>query len=280
MVKIGRYNKLEVIKFVEFGAYLDGEDLGEILLPNRYIPKDCKVYDFVEIFLYKDSEDRLIATTEKPYAQVNEFGYLEVVANGNYGAFVDWGLPKDLLIPYSQQKTDLLVGRKYLVFVYFDKKTNRIAGTTKIEEFVLDYDNDFRVGDEVEIITTEKTNYGYKVIVDNLVWGIIFDTEINTQMYVGKKTKGFIKEIRKDGIVHVILELNVQYKFDRQTQRILNHLKKNNNYLAINDKSSPQKISDLFGFSKNIFKQSVGILYRHQIIEIDDDGIKLIKPID
>lgn len=275
MVKIGRYNKLEVVKNVEFGIYLDGGDLGEILVPNRYVPERCRIGDILDVFVYFDSEDRIIATTEKPFAQVNEFAFLKVLSTSKFGAFLDWGLSKDLLVPFKQQKEEMEVGKEYLVFIFLDKQTNRIAASAHLDSFILEYQNDFQKGEEVEIIIAGRTDLGYKAIIENSFWGVIYENEIYKDLHIGQKMKAYIKKIREDEKIDLTLYKPGYERISDYSSIILNKLIENNGFLTLSDKSTPEKIYETFGFSKRTFKQTIGLLYKEKKIRLEDDGIYL-----
>ncbi|MEA3500080.1 MAG: S1-like domain-containing RNA-binding protein, partial [Candidatus Marinimicrobia bacterium] len=256
-------------------VYLDGLDLGEILLPSRYVPKDCAVGDMIDVFIYFDSEDRIIATTEKPYAEVDEFVFLEVVANESVGTFLDWGLQKDLLVPFSEQRFKMKVGKSYLVYVYVDKITNRIVATTKTNKHLKNESMDLKVGQEVELLITGKTDLGYNAIVDNKYGGLIFSDEVFQKLQPGQRINGFVKNIREDNKIDLSL---TKLGFDKVvdlSDRILDEIKKQGGFLPINDKSSPKVIHKLFDESKKTFKKAIGTLYRKKLITIENNGIKL-----
>jgi hypothetical protein len=269
-----------VIKNVEFGIYLDGDDLGEILMPNRYVPLNCKLNDILEVFLYFDSEDRIIATTEIPLAQVGEFAFLEVIATGKYGAFLDWGLPKDLLVPFKQQNQTMEVGKKYLVFVYLDKQTNRIAASTHLDTYILDFENDFNQNDEVEIIIVGKTDLGYKAIIENSYWGVIYENELFKPVQIGQKMFAYIKKIRQDYKIDLSLYKSGYERIEDNSTILLRILNENNGFLPFSDRTSPELIHETFGFSKRTFKQTIGLLFRERKIRIEDDGIYLLSQVD
>jgi len=277
MAQIGKYNTLKVLRKVDFGYYLDGEELGEILLPQKYAENELEIDSDFEAFVYKDSEDRLVATTEKPFVQVDEFALLRVVALTKFGAFVDWGLQKNLLVPHSEQKAKLEEGRKYIVRVYLDEKTNRIAASTKLDKFLDISTPDIYEGEEVEILICNQTDLGYKVIINNLFWGVIYQNEIFKEISRGEKHKAFIKKIRDDFKIDVSLDKPGFEKVDDLTETILKKLKENNGFLKVTDKSSPEDISELFGVSKKTYKKAIGSLYKQRLIELTDKGITLIK---
>ena len=276
MASIGLMNEMEVVKKVEFGVYLDGGPHGEILMPQRYVPENCQIGDTVNVFIYLDSEDRLVATTDLPVAMVGEFARLKVVSVTSIGAFLDWGLPKDLLVPFREQQVKMEEGKSYLVFVYLDDESQRIVASSKLDKFVDNIPVDYEVGEEVDLIIAGKTDLGYKAIIDNSHWGLIFKNEVFQPLKIGDKLKGFIKNIRPDEKIDLSLEKAGYEKIDSISQSVLNKLKEANGYLPFNDKSAPDEISVTFGISKKNFKKAIGALYKQRLIDIEEKGIKLI----
>lgn len=275
MAAIGLMNELEVLKTVDFGVYLDGGPHGEILMPKRYVPENCQVGDTVEVFIYLDSEDRLVATTDKPYVMVGEFAKLKVVSKTAIGAFLDWGLPKDLLAPFREQQLKMEEGKSYLVYVYLDDESQRIVASSKLDKFVDNIPVDYEVGEEVDLIIAGQTDLGYKAIIDNSHWGLIFKNEVFQPLKIGDKLKGFIKNIRPDEKIDLSLEKAGYEKIDSISQSVLDKLKEANGYLPFNDKSDPEVISKTFGISKKNFKKAIGALYKQRLINIEDQGIRL-----
>jgi len=276
MASIGLMNEMEVVKKVEFGVYLDGGPHGEILMPQRYVPENCQIGDTVNVFIYLDSEDRLVATTDLPFAMVGEFARLKVVSVTSIGAFLDWGLPKDLLVPFREQQVKMEEGKSYLVFVYLDDESQRIVASSKLDKFVDNIPVDYEVGEEVDLIIAGKTDLGYKAIIDNSHWGLIFKNEVFQPLKIGDKLKGFIKNIRPDEKIDLSLEKAGYEKIDSISQSVLNKLKEANGYLPFNDKSAPDEISSTFGISKKNFKKAIGALYKQRLIDIEQQGIKLL----
>ncbi len=275
MAAIGTVNELEVIKEVDFGIYLDGAQHGEILMPKRYVPQGCKVGDRIEAFIYLDSEDRLVATTERPIAMVGEFAKLKVIAVTRIGAFLDWGLPKDLLVPFREQQQKMEEGKSYLVYIYLDDESQRIAGTSKLDKCLDNIPIDYEEGEEVDLIIAGQTELGYKAIIDNSHWGMLFKNEVFQTLKIGQKIKGYIKHIREDEKIDLSLEKAGYEKIDPITESILNKLAANNGFLPLNDKTDPDTISETFQISKKNFKKAIGALYKQRIISIDEDGIRM-----
>lgn len=277
MIKIGRSYELDVIKAVDFGFYLDAEDLGEVLLPIKYAPADLDVGDYLEVFLYLDAEGRPVATTQIPKARVGEFAYLNVVANTDVGAFLDWGLDKDLLVPFSEQHRPMEVGHAYLVYVYINEVDGRIVASSKIDKFLDDEaPHDFKPQQAVNLIIANSTDLGYKAIVNHSHWGVLYKNEVHQRLSFGQSIKGFIKHVRPDGKIDLSLE-GGQVTRDKYSQIILNYLKRKNGFAPVHDKSDPKLISDLFGMSKGAFKKAIGGLYKQRVISIEKDGIRLLE---
>jgi len=276
MAEIGKYNSLRVIKEVDFGVYLDGEKEGEILMPIRYVPANCQVGDFVDVFLYLDSEDRPIATTETPFAQVGEFAMLRVQSVNKIGTFLDWGIMKDLLCPFREQKVTMTEGRSYLVYIYVDEESKRIVASAKLGKFLDKSIPDYAIGQEVELIIESETDLGYKAIINNSHWGILYENEVFEQLAKGLKIKGFIKKIRPDNKIDLSLHPHGYEKVDPLTQMILDELKKEGGFIPVSDKSEAEEVYRFFGISKKSYKQAIGALYKRRMITISPDGIRLV----
>ncbi|MBC3951903.1 MULTISPECIES: CvfB family protein [Pseudomonas] len=278
MALIGRYNSLQVVKHTNFGLYLDGGADGEILLPNRYIPKDIpsEDEDWLNVFIYLDSEDKLLATTEKPKVQVGEFASLKVVEVNSIGVFLDWGLPKDLLLPYSEEKRTLQAGDYCVVHVYLDKHTRRITATARLDRYLDKTPASYSVGQEVDLLVAEATDMGFKAIINNKHWGLIHKNEVFKFMRAGKQEKGYIKEVRTDGNISLSLQPVGEQAASSLNSKILGKLRDNNGVLPVSDKSDPQVISNLFGVSKGNFKKAIGALYKQGQIVIHADRIELV----
>ena len=261
---------------VNFGVYLDG-DGKEILLPARYVPKDANVGDDVEVFIYHDNEGRLIATTLHPKAVVGEFAFMKVKAVNTTGAFLDWGLMKDLLVPYKEQKMTMREGKWYLVYVRLDHVTGRIMASARIEKFVNNVPPKYRMNQEVDLLVADETEIGYKVIVNNLHWGMLYHNQVFQRLEKGEHLKGYVKEIREDDKLDISLSPLGYQKVDGISQTILNTLQLKGGYLSVHDKSEPELIYNLFRCSKKTFKQAIGLLYKQHLIQIELKGIRMIK---
>jgi len=275
MVGIGQIVELEVIKAVEFGFYLDAKDLGEVLLPLKYAPSDLVEGDNIEVFLYLDSAGRPVATNQEPKAVVGEFAYLKVVDTSAVGAFLDWGLDKDILVPFAEQHKPMEPGHSYLVHIYIGID-GRILASSKIDKFLDDEKpHNFKPQQAVNLIIANSTELGYKAIINHSHWGVLYKNEVHQRLSFGQSIKGFIKRVRPDGKIDLSLQGGQETR-DKYAKIILNYLRKQNGFAPVHDKSDPQLISDLFGMSKAAFKRAIGGLYRQRIISIDKDGIRLL----
>ncbi|EKK7177706.1 MULTISPECIES: S1 RNA-binding domain-containing protein [Vibrio] len=276
MIKIGQINSLEVIKKADFGVFLDGDDYGSVLLPSKYVPEGTEIGEYVDVFLYFDSESQLAATIERPIAQVGEWGLMKIESVNATGAFVNWGIKeKDLLIPFSEQRTRFSAGQTILVYVYTDKASGRIVGTTKFNKWLDKTPANYEVNEQVDLIIAERSQLGYKAIVNGKHWGMIFPSDVFGKLYIGKKLKGFIKHIREDGKIDLALQKVGVAKMDDLSSKILDLLEKKGGFLPLNDKSSPEAIFDAFRTSKGTYKKTIGGLYKQGKIVIEKDGIRL-----
>lgn len=279
MLKIGKYNSLQVSRNVDFGAYLADRDGNEVLLPARYITVPLQPGNELEVFVYKDSEDRPVATTEHPFAEVGEFAYLQVTQVNNTGAFLDWGLVgKELLVPYSEQKMKLSRGMVVLVYVYLDNATQRVVASAKIEKFLGNRFPDYKLGDKVEALVYKHTELGYKAVVDNLFHGMVYESELYKPLEIGKAIPAYVKQVREDGKIDLVLSGGNDGRVDALMERILARLKDQPGcFLPISDSASPETIRATFQCSKKDFKKAIGHLYRDRKIVITDGGIRLAE---
>ena len=278
MVAIGKTNTLRVVKEVDFGLYLDGgEEYGEILLPIRYVPAGTEVDHYLDVFIYLDSEDRIIATTEEPLAEVGDFASLKVVSVNKIGAFLDWGLMKDLLVPYSEQRVAMKEGLNYFVHIYLDPETGRIVASAKTNKFLDNVPPKYEVGEEVDLIIGEKSELGMKVVINKTHSGLIYQNEIFQKIRIGQKMKGYIKQVREDDKIDVALQPSGYDHVVGVAGEILRKIEKSGGFLEVNDKSSPELIKEVFGISKKVFKKAVGALYKDRLIRFDKGGISLVK---
>lgn len=276
MIQVGKFNRLKVLKHVDFGIYLDGGDDGEILLPLRYMPENCEVGDEVDVFICFDSDDRLMATTEKPKAMVGDFALLKVVATTPVGAFLDWGLPKDLFLPFAEQTRALRVGQEILVYIYVDK-SDRLSASMRLERNIEKTDANYKEGQPVNLIIAGRTDLGFKAIIENRHWGVLYGNEVFMPLHQGQRIPGYIKKMRDDGKIDLSLQQTGHKSAAEDVgPKILNLLKERNGFLAINDKTPPEEIYRLFGVSKKKYKIALGGLYKQRLISVDDDGIRLV----
>ena len=275
MAEIGKINKLKIKRMRDYGIHLDGGESGDILLKKKHVPENCQPGDEVEVFVYADGENRLRATTEKPYASVGQFAKLRVVANATAGAFLYWGLRKDLLVPKKEQHARMEKGKSYIVFVFLDEKTNRISASAKLDKFLSLQPPDYEEGQEVDLIIYDQTDLGYKAVVNNSHGGMIFKNEVFQKIHTGQELKGYIKKIRDDGKIDLSLQQPGYKKVGNISQTILDKIKDRGGRIAVTDKSPPEEIYSLFGVSKKVFKQAIGALYKKRLISIDSHGIKI-----
>ncbi|HDY84108.1 hypothetical protein LCGC14_0700570 [marine sediment metagenome] len=277
MVEIGKRNTLRVVKFVDFGVYLDGENFREILLPSRYVPQGCVVGDEIDVFLYLDSDDLMIATTDIPKAMVGECAYLKVAAVNQVGAFLDWGLPKDLLVPFGEQQKPLEVDKSYVVYLYIDDASQRIAASTQIDKFLPDNSLYFKEQQQVDLMIYGRTDLGYKAIVNDVVTGLIFNSDVYTPLQNGQTLKGYIKQVREDKKLDLYLQLANREALDTLSEQILVFLKKQGGRSTMTEKSAPELIAKEFGASKSSYKKALGKLYKKRLILIEKTHIELVK---
>ena len=276
MVKVGYYNTLRVVKEVDFGFYLDG-DPDEILLPKRYVPEGLQVGDEIDVFVYHDNEQRLIATTAKPFGVVGDIVCLEVNETTSFGAFLKWGIMKDLFVPISQQDSRMRPGEKRFVKIVIDEQTGRLAGTEKIDKFLSNYDLTVKENDAVDLIIYKKTDIGYKAIINSKHIGLLHFNEVFKELESGDHLKGFVKHIRPDNKIDLVAGARGYAKVSDEEEEMLQRLRNQNNYLPFNDKSAPEEIYAEFGISKKTFKMILGSLYKKRLIEFTQSGIKLLE---
>lgn len=279
MIALGTLNTLTVKKQVKFGYYLDGLSWGEILLPNNAAPTDLQPGQQISVFLYLDSEDQLIATTEQPKIMVGQVASLAVVATTKVGAFLDWGLRKDLLVPFSEQQIPLKAGQHYLVYCYVDV-SNRIVASTKLDRHIHKTPALYKVGDKVSVIVSEQTDIGYKAVIEHKHWGVFYQNEVFRPLKRGEKLTAYINKIREDGKIDLRLSSATYKQAQELTDKILHKLKQNAGQLALTDKSSPELIAATFGVSKKAFKQAIGALYKDKKIVITEQGLLLVPDAD
>jgi predicted RNA-binding protein (virulence factor B family) len=277
MLEIGKYNTLKIVKDLDFGIYLDGGNGLEILLPTRYIPPGVKPGDEIEVFIYHDNEGRLIATTARPLATVGEFRFMEVKSVNQTGAFLNWGIMKELLVPFREQKASMQEGRWYLVYVHIDHVTGRIVASARIDKYLDNVVPDYTKGQEVNLLVADETDIGYKVIINNLHWGLVYFNETFRSLEKGELIKGYIKSVREDEKIDVSLSPPGYMKVKGVASVIMESLKMHGGFIPVHDKSDPGEIYALFACSKKAFKQAIGAMYKEGIITIETSGIRLIS---
>lgn len=275
MLQIGKTNNLEITHRVDFGLYLDGGEAGEILLPLRYAKAEMKAGDRIDVFIYRDSEDRLIATTEQPYAQVGEFAFLQAKAANNVGVFLDWGLPKDLLVPFREQKVRMQPGRYYTVYIYLDDETQRIVASAKLQKFLDNKIPDFKIGDEVKARIYQETELGYKVIVNDLFSGLIYHNQIYCNVNIGELHYATVHNVRQDGKIDLILGRKQRNRINDLADDILDYIEECGGRITLTDSSSPEEIRATFQCSKKDYKKALGTLFKAKQIIIENDNIHL-----
>ena len=270
-MNIGQYNELRINRIVDFGAYLIDDDTHEVLLPKRYLTPDMKVGDVINAFVYNDSENRPVATTEVPRAVVGDFALMRVKAVNKVGAFLDWGLvAKDLLVPFSEQRVDMQAGRSYIVHVYLDQASGRIVASAKLAKFLNKTEPDYYHRQRVEVLVVQRSDLGYRVIVNNEHWGQIYQNETYQDINIGDRLTAFVKQVRPDGKVDVTLAKIEKMRIDDLADRILDYLKNHGGEMSLTDKSDPDDINQAFNCSKKDFKKALGLLYKQQKVTLGD----------
>ena len=276
MIRLGSMNALALLRRDDKGGWLDAEDFGEILLPMRQLPRDAKPGSAVKVFVYLDGDEELVVTGFKPYAQVGEFVGLKVVSASRVGAFLDWGLKKDLFVPAREQAQAMQVDKHYVVYLYLDRE-GRVAATSKLDRFLDEGWPEYKPGDAVSILPCEHTPLGIKAVVDSRYWGVLYRNELFGKVTTGRETRGFIKQVREDGKIDLTLNQPGQAGTQTAAEKIMARLQKQDGFLPVGDKSSPEVIYQLFTMSKGTFKKAIGALYKQGQILIEDEGIRLVK---
>ena len=281
MLKLGDYNTLRIVKAVDFGLYLDGGEEGEILLPQRYVTKDMHIGDEIEVFIYLDQEERPVATTEHPYAKVGEFASLEVAWVNQFGAFLNWGLMKDIFCPFREQQKRMEQGQRHIVYIKVDEDSYRLMATAKVEKYlttpiITDLPS-LQHGTEVDILVWQKTDLGFKVIVNNKFQGLIFDNQIFQPLHSGMRLKAYVDHVRQDGKIDIVLQQSGRQQTLDFAEVLLRYLYENDGYCNLGDKSPAELIYDRFQVSKKAYKKAIGDLYKRRLITIEEEGIRLAK---
>ena len=280
MLRIGQTNVLRIVKRLPQGIYLDGGKQGEILMPKRYVTDDHKVDDVIEVFIYLDSEDRLVATTETPFAMVEEAAYLKTISVNKVGAFMDWGLQKDLLVPHNEQKHPFRVGESYVVYLYLDDRSNRIAATEYLDQHLSESSFYYKENQAVDLLIRSQTDLAYKAVINQSHLGLIYTNEVFQPLSIGDKVKGYIKKIRPDKKIDLCLQLEKENKkddaLDKVKKAIITHLIANEGSSTLSDKSQPEDIYKTFKVSKKIYKRALSSLYKERLILIEGESIRLV----
>lgn len=275
-IKLGEYNKLIVVKNVDFGLYLDGGKAGEILLPSRYIPEGTQIGDELDVFIYLDQEERIIATTETPICKVGDFAYLEAKWVNEYGAFLGWGLMKDLFCPFREQKKKMQLGESYIVHVHIDEESYRIVASAKVDRYLSKEPCPYKTGEEVDLLVWQKTELGFKVIINNQYAGLIYSDQVFSYIHTGDRLKGYIQTVRPDGKIDVTLQKNGRQQTLDFSSTLLDYIKEHNGICPFGDKSEAEDIYREFQVSKKVFKKAVGDLYKKKIITVSPLELKLV----
>lgn len=276
MAELGKYCELKVVKELDFGVYLDGEEKGEILLPIRQVPPKVKIGDTIEVFLYLDSEDRIIATTKEPFCEADEFAVLRVIDVNKTGAWLDWGLDKHLLVPFREQKQDMEESKSYLVYVYVDHETNRLVASSKLDKFLDNVPPEYEVGQQVDLLISNKSDIGYVAVINNLHSGLLYINEVFQPLKRGQKIKGYIKKLRDDEKIDLMLQKPGYGKIETLAQKIMSALSQDGGVINLGDKSSPDDIYNKFHMSKKDFKKAIGLLYKEGKIKVEKESIAIV----
>lgn len=279
MIRLGAFNRLTIIRFTDHGAYVDGGEVGEILMPKAYVKPEMRPGDVLDLFVYLDQQERLVATPEQPLAQVGDFAYLEVAWVNEYGAFLHWGVMKDLFVPFRQQKRTMEVGESYIVYIYIDEETSRIAATAKIDRYLQPARHtDYHRGEEVDLLVWQRTEMGLKVIVNNRHAGLIYNDQLyGNEPRTGERIKGTIVTVRPDGRLDVSPSRIGKGRFRDFAQQLLEELQATDGYLPYTDRSEAEDIAERFEVSKKTFKRAIGTLYRNRQITLEESGIRLVQ---
>lgn len=274
-IELGKFNRLKVVKSVDFGLYLDGGEEGEILLPSRYVPEGSRIGDELDVFLYLDNEERLVATTLTPLVQVGEFACLEVAWVNQYGAFLNWGLMKDLFVPFREQKMKMQVGKKYVVHAHLDDESYRIVASAKVDRYLSKEKAPYEPGQEVDALIWQKTDLGFKAIINNEYSGLIYESEVFQSLHTGMRLKAYVKQVREDGKIDLMMQKPGMGKVEDFSKILLDYIREQGGFTPLNDKSPADEIYALFGVSKKTFKKAVGDLYKKRLIVLAQDGMRL-----
>jgi hypothetical protein len=273
MIELGNYNTLKILRETDVGLFLGDEDVDDLLLPSKYVPDEFNIGDDISVFCYLDHEERPIATTLKPLIKRNTFGWLKVAEVNEFGAFMDWGLEKHLLVPFREQQTKMIEGESYVVFCYLDEKSFRLVASSRLNKFAKNEEISLNPNDEVDLLVSRQSELGWDVIINNKYQGLVFNSEVFQPMQVGATLKGYVKKIREDNKVDVVLKPIGYLGLEPAAKKIFEQLELAGGYISLHDKSAPEEIQEMFQMSKKTFKKAIGTLYRNRKIEIKNDGI-------
>ena len=279
MLQIGQHNTLTILRDTKVGLFLgNGNEVDDVLLPNKYVPKVFEIGEEITVFIYLDHEERPVATTLVPYIFLNEFALLRVNYTNQIGAFMDWGMEKDILVPFKEQARPMEKGKRYLVYLYLDEKTNRLVASSKTNQFLDNENITVANDDEVDLIISHITDIGINVIINQKHKGLVYNDEVyDDRIRTGDKLIGYIKNVREDGKIDVSLQKLGYQNIEPNAENILDELRASKGFLRLNDNSSPDDIKTVLKMSKKTFKKAVGLLYKEKLIEIKEDGIYLVK---
>jgi uncharacterized protein len=276
MMHLGEYNTLTILRFTSVGAYLGDDDDNDVLLPTKYIPEGSEIDDKIDVFLYQDSEDRLIATRLKPLLELHQFGLLRVNQVSHFGAFLEWGIEKDVFVPFKEQKQKMEEGKSYIIFIYIDQETHRLVGSSRVKRYLEMEKMTVKEGEEVDLLICETTELGKNVIVNDTHSGLIYRNDVIRTLRYGERTSGFVTKVREDGKLDIALDQIGFQKMEPNCERLLQLLSDNQGVIKLTDKSDPDTIRELVGMSKKTFKNAVGMLYKQRLISIEDDRITIL----
>ncbi len=275
-MEIGKQNNLRVGMKSDYGMYLLDSEGERVLLPNKYVPENLNINEDIDVFIYNDSEDRIVATTLTPKIYVDSFACLNVKQTTSFGAFLDWGLEKDLLVPFKEQNDKMIEGRSYIVYMYLDDITQRLVASAKINGFFEYYEVDLDENQEVDLLIGESTEIGYTVVINDLYKGIVYKNEVFKDLQMGDRIKGYVKKIREDNKIDISLQKMGYVNVEPNALTILDYLKDHDGFMSITDKSSPDAIKEKFEMSKKTFKKAIGSLYKQKLITLESDGTHLV----
>lgn len=277
MIETGKTNTLSILRETDVGLFLGDKEGNEVLLPKSRLSGEYELNSKLEVFVYTDSDSKLLASVKKPVVQLNQFALLRVKSVTEFGAFMDWGLEKDLFVPYNEQKYDFLEDKFYVVYVYFDEISKRIAGSNKLDKFLISEDVKLEGGAEVDVMIIEESQLGFSCIINGLYKGLIYHNEVFQDLFIGDELSAYVKTIRPDGLIDISLQKSGFKNVLSATEIVMEYLENHDGFLNLHDKSSPEEIAAKFSMSKATYKKAIGILYRHRKVLIKPDGVYLVQ---